>query len=69
MQNDTFTFCLDECNGVKSSLKQKPWLDNFYKMTNETFYDGMKIELKHDYREIVSEKIIFALESIPTLFL
>ena len=58
MQNDTFTFCLDECNGVKSSLKQKPWLDNFYKMTNETFYDGMKIELKHC--EIVIEEIISA---------
>ena len=36
-------------------------------MPNETFYDGMKIELKHNYREIVSEEIIFALESIPTL--
>ena len=38
-------------------------------MPNETFYDGMKIELKHNYREIVSEEIIFALESIPTLLL
>ena len=68
MQNDTFTFCLDEFNGIKSFLKQNPWLDTFYKMPNETFYDGMKIELKHNYREIVSEEIIFALESIREYF-
>ena len=42
----------------KILFKVEPWLDTFYKMPNETFYDGMKIELKHC--EIVIEEIISA---------